>query len=285
MALVSASTRVGLASMLLLLTLTPPALAGGADVARCADAFERAQALRLDRKFSAARAGMIECSRARCPASLRRECIKAVEQIDEDMGSIVVRGLDDQGNDVPIDELSIDGAPVPARRDGWAIAVDPGPHVLRAVAVRHPPAEQSIVVNQGEKNRAVVVPFDSSAAASTAPPLAVTPSRPSTPSDATRRGRPIAAYVASGVAVAAFTTVGIAAISGFRELDDLHAECPVRRSCSEVDVDGVKTRLFVADVAAAVGVVAVGIAVYLFIDHGRSRTAHTAVRRPGVLAF
>ncbi len=57
------------------------------------------------------------------------------------------------------------------------------------------------------------------------------------------------------------------AISGSSEKSDLRARCGSR--CSDAEVASLKTRYILADVSLGVGIVALGVATYLWLTHGK----------------
>ncbi len=245
------------------------------ELTRCMDAYEQAQVLRDDRKLADARGALLVCARDVCPAMLRRDCAKWLDEVERDMGSVVFRAVDARGVDIPIEAAAIDGNPVGAGADGWAVTVEPGRHVVRVSVSGHPPNEQTVVVGQGEKNRIVLFRIEDSAPANSPPP-------PPPPEPEPKPGVPVAAFVAGGVALAALGTFAYAGITGWSDLETLHDECGARRLCTQSDVDDVKTKLLVADVAALVGVIALGVATYFLVDHATSRRAARLVRSGGV---
>jgi hypothetical protein len=243
------------------------AKAASPEVTRCVDAYEQAQVLRDERKLSEARTELLTCARDLCPTVLRRDCTKWLEDVDRDMGSLVFRAVDARDRDIAISEIDIDGKPIASQGIGWAVTTDPGKHVVRVVVQGHPPSEQTVVVGQGEKNRVVVFRL---AEETSAPQPKTEPKPPPPPAP---HGAPVVAYVAGGVALLSLGTLAYAGLSGWTELSTLHDECGVTRSCTQADVDPVRTRLLVADIAAAVFVVAIGVSTYFFLRRGEPRAA------------
>jgi hypothetical protein len=240
------------------------AAAADGELDRCVEAFDRGQMLRARRSLIGARAELLVCARDVCPSAMRSDCLKWIDEVDQDMGSLVVRAVDAAGKDLALEAVTVDGAVVESR-EGWAVPVDPGRRVVRVAVKGRPPAERTILVGQGEKNRSVVFQIESRRQAATEP-------RP-------EPGVPAIVFTAGGVAAVAFATFGYAAGTGWSELQALQDECGVSRVCSARDVDPVRTKLLVGDVAAAVGVVALGVAAYFLIDHlgGRRKSAARAL--------
>jgi hypothetical protein len=72
-----------------------------------------------------------------------------------------------------------------------------------------------------------------------------------------------------GVGLAGFGGFAVFGLTGLSEKRDLADTCAPSGSCAAGDVSSARTRLIIADVSLGVGVVAVGIATYLFLrDRG-----------------
>jgi hypothetical protein len=221
----------------------------------CLSAADRGQSLRFERKLSEARAVLLTCARHECPGALRNDCARWVDELDRDLASLVVRAVDENGKDLAVRGVAIDGTSSTDAASGWAVLVDPGRHVVRAVAEGGRTAEQTVVVGQGEKNRAVLLRMPSPAVA----PIQASPASASTV--------PPVVYAAGAVGVVALATFAWAGLTGASDMRSLRQECGARRLCTEADVDPVRTKMLVGDVIGAVGVAAVGVAVYFLVDH------------------
>lgn len=252
------------------------------EVEVCLEAYDRGQALREGRKLIEARKELLTCGRDVCPAALRKDCASWIEEVDRSLGSIVFRVVDAQGHDLTRAEISIDGETVVKRVDGWAVAVEPGRHEVRAVVAGYPILEQKVVVAEGEKNRTVV--FRLPDPARVEPPRAAPPSDQAS-SEPHGEGVPAAVWITGGASIVAFGAFAYFGITGTSELSKLQDECGVTRACSKREVDDVKTTLVVGDVAAAVGVVAVGLFTYFLVDHLSSRSAPRSPRATATIAF
>jgi hypothetical protein len=261
----------------LALALAPPAHADPT-VDVCLDAYERGQALRNSRRLAQARADFLVCAREACPRAIRKDCGEWLAEVDASMASVVVRVVDADGHEPTEAEVFVDAALVSNRLDGWAIPVEPGPRVIRVVLRGRPGLEQAVSLAQGEKNRRVV--FDLGA------PGQRVPVAPGTAAAVVPRRAPLLAYGAAGVGVLSLGAFAFLAMSGTRELNALHEECAVTRLCTRDDLDDVKRKLLVADVALATAVVAIGVSVILFIAHANAGPAPPGqLRLPTGLTF
>ena len=125
---------------------------------------------------------------------------------------------------------------------------------------------------EGEKNRIVAVAFKPIDKPVEAPP----PEAPGTSS-----GPPTIAYVIGGAGVVALG-VGVGLwLSGKSAHDRMESGCARTQSCSRSDVDSAKSPLLIGDVAAGIGVVAIGAAVVILLTSRGSappRAAHLDVK-------
>lgn len=243
------------------------------EVEACLEAYDRGQAQRDSHKLREARKEFLSCAREVCPSAVKKDCTAWIEQVDKSLGSIVFRAVDAQGRDLLNAEIRIDGEIAATRIDGWAIVVEPGRHVVRASVPGHSPAEQTVVIGEGEKNRAVLFRVAD-------PSLPESGARESRP-----RGIPASVWISGGVALAGLGTFAYAGITGTSDLGKLRDECGVTRWCSASEVDSVHTTLIVGDVAGAVGVAALGVLTYLLVEHFGSRSASRTAQPAATIVF
>ena len=144
-----------LATASILVVLGTPARAAPDDnVERCVGANTKAQSLRRDGKFGAARAELATCVDASCPALVRDDCIQRLDELDRAQPTIVFDARDNQGHDVSEVTVEVDGRPFAQRLDGIAVAVDPGEHTFTFEAKGRPPKiTRKFVLREGEKGR------------------------------------------------------------------------------------------------------------------------------------
>ena len=227
-------------------------------VAACVKAAERAQALRAEGKLKDARAELATCSRAECPDVVRRDCSQWMREVVDATATVVFGARDPGGHDLIATRVAVDGKVLVTSLDGRGIALDPGSHVVRMEAPGHAPAEEVVLVREGEKDRPITFTLSLASARQT-------PARAETPAAAARPERPVppSVYVAGALGV---TALGVAAyfdISATSEALALKDSCANR--CQESQVDPLRTDYRIAQVSAAVGVVAVAVAAILFL--------------------
>ena len=265
----------------LALSLLAVSASAAEDKIACANAAEHAQSLRAARSLKAAREELLRCSREGCPKGIRRDCEGWLREVETDLPSLVFRANDGHGTDLIEVELTLDGTRLASRLDGAAVVVDPGPHVVRFSANGLVSDEQTVLVTEGEKNRAVVGVLR---AATATAPSATTSVPPSTPPSAP----PLASSSSTGVAPWVFGVGGVAAIATFGVLQlvarsrraALDDGCGRTSSCTHDQVAPVRTEFLVSGVALGVGVVALGVAGGLVWFRGSSGATVAGAVRP-----
>lgn len=264
------------ASALVGLGHVPTARASEADKAACADAYKNAQTQRKSGALKRARESLMVCVSDRCPAVFQPDCARWLTEVEAAMPSVSFAAKDAAGKDVVDARVSVDGLEVAQSLDGKAVNLDPGSHVVRFDKSGEAPIEETVIVREGEKARIVSVSWSKALAVATAPepePVKVTSSTP------------VAAWVVGGVGVASLATFGVLGLTGMQRRSSLESDC--YGSCSQSDVDAVKTQFLIADVALGVGVVALGVSAVLFLTHaseGKPAAAQTAKAAPPPVA-
>ncbi len=268
--------------LLLIPALSTPARSAGPSVdttSQCASAYENAQLLRQRGKLLAAREQVGVCAREQCPEVARRDCMHWAEELGREIPSVVVVGRDDADRDVPVERVVVDGAPRPEVASGRPFELDPGAHVFRLERAGAAPVERTVTVYQGERDRVlrILLPAQPAApapapaaapSASAAPP----PAQVLSPGDRPSYALPV---VVAGLSVASFAASAYLGLTGRQELSDLRSSCAP--SCSDAQVDPVKTRLTLSDATLGVGLVGSALATYLFVRAASERSSVSAV--------
>lgn len=236
-------------------TVTAPAMADDS-LDECSAAAVRGQKLRRDGHFNQAALEFARCADNTCRADIVKDCAGWLEETRSAAPSIVVAVHDDRGLDVLDAVVRVDNQRIAPEAAARAISLDPGPHSL---VVSRPGAvgvTESIVLREGEKMRAISVQLPSSRAA--IPPEAKDDLRPPT----TDRPIPASVYVFGALGVASLGTFGVAAAIG--DSDWSRSNCG--NGCLADDAGRVRRELLVADVALGIGLVASGIATWLYLQ-------------------
>jgi hypothetical protein len=266
----------------------------------CVRAVEHAQVVRLDSKLLEAREGFTTCSRAVCPAAIRRDCTRWLTEVEASLPSVILQAVWVDGREARGTTVLVDGKPV-ATDMGRAVALDPGEHAFRFEVAGAAPFETRNVLREGDKNRIlrvtltplaptlapyqnapVTVPTPPEWTSDAPTPLASTGSEifrsvpPVEGSAATTRRAPVplVAYVLGGVALAGLGGLAYLGLKGTNQLDNLRSTCG--HDCNPSDVNGARNQILAGDILGAVGLVAAGIAVWLTL--ARPELPATAAR-------
>ncbi len=263
------STRYLVASLGIALSLGVVPAVARADAGEkeaCAKSYEAAQRFRKKGQLRASRRELLECARATCPAVLSTDCASWLRDLDAALPTIVPVVRDGEGRDIVDARVSVDGELVASKLEGRALEIDPGQHVLRVVVEGREPLEQTIVVREGERRRAVTVSFPSprpaasqaAAGASSqgeAPPVVVDAQVGSS-------GTHPAAWVFGGLGLASLGGFAYFGVTGLNQESTLR-EC--RPHCTESAVSDARRSYLFADVTLGVGVVSLLAATYFFM--------------------
>lgn len=205
-------------------SLSLPALAAEPSVEQCLAANESSISLRAAHKLLQARGELLTCVAASCPTDIQRECIRRMDQVTAAIPTLVFQASDGAGKDLSDVTVTMDGAPLAAKLEGLAIAVEPGQHTFVLSNSAYPPVEKKVLVHEGEKDRHVAVVFRSQAPAGGAvdhPPAA-----------APQRSRTLDVLALSSAGVAA-VGVGMGTVFGVMAMsrhDEAEKACP--HSCA-----------------------------------------------------
>jgi hypothetical protein len=276
----------------------------------CANAAEEAQALRHDGKLRAARDELLLCARPECPELVKVDCQSWLGEVEDALPTIVVRARDARGHDVIGARVLADGKLLERSLDGKAVALDPGPHHFRFEASGAEPADIDVLVTEGEHNRMVEVTFpvalradgsrdDGSPATSEHGADGV--AMPTTPDARSRdrsspeatdvasgesigRSRSLGPWFVGGAGVVALGLFGVLDASAWSDVGAMRDGCGRTRTCNQADVDSVRTRITVAEIALGVGLAAVaGGVTWYVLDRpagGRPRAQAFVRARP-----
>jgi len=215
---------------------------------QCVDAYKQAQMLRKSGDYVTAREQLLICSKESCPAIVKQDCVPWLGEITRGIGSIVVEATDASGKALSTAKVSVDGKVVATTLDGRAIDVSPGTHTIRIEAEGAPAVERSVALKEGEKNHAIKVELD------------VVVAKPASGTEPAPTSRPVPAGaivlgIVGVVGIGAFATLGLLGNAKKSEMD------ACKPNCNPADVDTVRTQYIAADVALAVGGVALVSAV------------------------
>ena len=256
----------------LLLVLTPESAA--ADTKACVASHASAQReVKAGRLKEAAKLFTACGSDNACPEQLRAECSELLDKVKATVPSVIFSAIDGKGADVSNVKVYVDETLLIDGLDGRAVDLDPGKYHFRFVLPDNSELSTDALVREGEKNRLIEVraPEEKGPVVGTPATLAATP-HPAVgaPPEPLEKKTPVAAWVATGVAVAGFGTFATFAILGSsdkQKLDECAPNCPE----SEHDRrDSLKTKYLVADIGLGVGAASAILAGVLFLTSGPS---------------
>jgi hypothetical protein len=220
----------------------------------CIRASESGQSLRDRGRLREARAQMLVCASAACPAPIRADCAESTSRIDAETPTVVLGARDAQGRDRSDVRVTVDGIEVARALNGTPMALDPGERTIRFEAPWGRPRELKIVLRTGQKNRLVEAMLDSSTS------RIEQPSARTANADTRWPG-----YLLLGVGVVGAATTGALWWIGTRKIGDMRDGCGVTATCDQGQVDEAKRQLVIGDVVGGVSLVALVAGAWVLI--------------------
>ena len=141
------------AQLVALLALAPAPAFADLTKGQCVDANTTGQNLRREGKMSLAREQLRACASPSCPAMVRDDCTKRLDELERAQPTIIFDVKDLAGRDVSSVQVVVDGRALADRLDGTALGVDPGEHAFTFVVAGQAPLTQTFVIKEGEKER------------------------------------------------------------------------------------------------------------------------------------
>jgi hypothetical protein len=281
--------RLGGAVVILLASLAFTAPARARDTAECAANYEQAQVLRNQKKLQEAHARLLICADPSCPKAVVGDCTTWLADVERAQPSVVLAAQSEAGSDLVGVKITLDGLELEGDWPGKALSLDPGAHMVRAELEGYLPVEQTVVAHEGEKSRVIPIVMRARAPAlASAPPSGEPQPRPlamqaHTPDAeaSTEHGLGWKFYTLLSVSAATGAASLVVGTLGKRDMKDLEKTCSPE--CSPAKVDGVRTKLIVANSGFAVsGAAAVGALVVWLLD-ARKADKNAPVPSVGVL--
>jgi hypothetical protein len=231
----------------------------------CIQASDKAQQLRVAGKLIAARDTLHACAADTCPNVVREACSQWLGEVAASLPSIVIGAKDSDGKDLLDLKVSIDGALVTEHLGGLPVPIDPGRHKMRYEKADGVVVEEEILVGEGTKNRPVSVVFPGlakpAAGVVAATPEALPPKGASTTNT----------VVGSVIAVLGAGGLGTALYLDLSTTSNVHSQqntCgQTKEKCPSSDVSADNLGYDGAVIAVSAGIVALGVATYIFIAH------------------
>jgi hypothetical protein len=233
----------------------------------CADAYEKAQELRMAHDLVGARARLLVCARPTCPKAAYDDCTRWLGEVEASLPTAVVRVRGTHGEALADVRVLLDGQPSEPAARGEEIPLNPGSHTVRVEAAGHAPAESTFELVAVEKGHLVSFAL----AEAPAEPVFVV-----APATQPRRAKPILpAIVAVTVGAVALGCWGYFGIRGIVDRGDVDASHCLPH-CPGDQVAHVNGELLAADVSLGVAIVALGVAAWLWLSGGSDPAAARA---------
>jgi hypothetical protein len=268
------ATLLPLAALIAATVSAPPA-AAAADA--CVVAYEKAQEEKIEGRLRAARTQLHSCVQASCPAFVRADCIKWLDEVEAAVPTVVfVARL--AGRDlIDVKVRTAGGEELAAKLDGRAVRVDPGRQAFVFESRYSQPATVEILVVEGQKNRLVEATLTSIAGAGTlSGSVADESGGAPTRSHWLRRHRfSLALAGVSALGLAGFVTLGE---SGARHQDRLEKSCAP--TCAPAQVSTLRTRYLLADISLGISIGSLAAAAYLYYRESTRDAAAAASPAP-----
>jgi hypothetical protein len=245
-----------------------PTSAPAPTVDECLAAHRESQALRKQYQLLESRALLSECTHAACPTPVKRDCSRWVEEIDQQLPSVVFRLDTSEGDSSRDIKVFVDGELRFQSLPNRATEFNPGTYRFSFSMPGKDTVEQEVVLGEAEKFKNIAVKFPSAqkpseAVASTKPNEAITPGPTSKVSSIpANRPVPVASYVFAGLGVAAAASFAAWGFSSKSLRSNLENQCAP--DCGQTEIDKIRTRALIADISLAASAASFGTAAILY---------------------
>jgi len=234
--------------------------------AACEASYEQAQTDRLAGHYVSAQAAALACSQIQCNQAIVRECLRLYESLQQDTPTLVFSARKAEGGELIDVKVEMDGKQILDGITGRPFPVDPGPHKFAFIEPTRGRQETTESARVGDHARVVEVTFPDPNAKEAA---AATPGGPISdhPTATPRKhGIPIMTYVLGGVGIVAAGTATYFRFSGASDYNHYNHTCSPY--CNPADIDPVRTKFLVSDIAIGVSAAAfAGAAVVYFLNN------------------
>jgi hypothetical protein len=227
--------------------------------AQCLADHEQAQDARLAGQLLSARAALRKCSAAGCPSLVSRDCVQWLNDVEQQLPSVIFRAAKD-GEDVVQLRVREGDKLLTESLTGSPLELDPGPHHFVAELPGFPAQDATYVLQAGDKGR--VVRFDFSSPKP--PPPLDAPKPPATEPLPMPQHRPIPklTYALGGASLAATVTGVVLGGLALSKRQDVRDHCAPL--CKDRDVTSVKHLGLAADIAFAAAILGGGATIYSY---------------------
>ncbi len=205
---------------------------------QCVDSNGEGQELRREGQFSVARGKFLLCANQSCPAIVRDDCTKRLDELEKAQPTLAFQVKDASGADVSAVKVTVDRKVLTDALDGTSLRVDAGRHVFTFEIAGQPPILRTLVITEGVKGRREVVtmgaaPFVAPMPTTGASPAATPRSDAGRPAAAGTMGtREMLGTVTGGVGLAGLAVGGVFGLLTLSEKKKQQNDCPNFASCT-----------------------------------------------------
>ncbi len=257
-------------ALLAVASISPAARAADATVPECLAASNASVKLRADHKLRQARAQLMVCVAASCPAEVIEECSRRMEQLTPSIPTIVFEAKDSAGRELSAVTVTMDGEVVTDHLDGTALTLDPGTHQFTFEAAGMPATSETLLLREGDKSRQIPVVIGAPATPLPATVISAPPPEASlpTPVGQAGHGRRVLGVVAGSLGLAGLAVGGIFGGLTISSWSSVNGACPSHAGCSTQVLDDHSNAVTfgtVSDVGFIAGgvLLAAGLTLYL----------------------
>jgi hypothetical protein len=265
---------------------------------QCVDANGEGQELRREGKFSAAREKLLLCANQSCPAIVRDDCTRRLDELEKAQPTIAFQVKDASGGDASAVKVTVDRQLLTDVLDGTSLRVDVGRHAFTFEIAGQPPVTRTLVITEGVKGRREIVTMGAASLVAPIPTTGASPTatlrsdteRPGT--SETRETQKVLGTVTAGVGLVGLALGGVFGLLTLSEKEKQQSDCPSFASCTSSGHSSaltdhsfgmtdatISTAAFIAGAALLVGG-----AVLFFTGSARDPPAFTGVLvSPGVV--
>jgi hypothetical protein len=136
-----------------------PAHAADPGVAECLAASSASIKAGDEHRRRAERAELLVCARATCPAAIRQECLRRIDEVNALIPTIVFDVRAAGGRTLSAVKVTMDGEVIAQQLDGGALSVEAGEHTFVFESAGHPPLKVQLAIRESEKARREFVQF------------------------------------------------------------------------------------------------------------------------------
>jgi hypothetical protein len=198
----------------------PYARAADPTTADCLTASLASLKLGNEHKVRQERAQLLVCAAESCPADIRKECMRRVDEVNGAIPTIIFGAKDGAGNDLSAVKVTMDGEVLADRLEGTALSIDPGAHTFVFESGGLPTVERHFVIQQGQKDRREAIVFDAAGgtpsdapAGPAAPaPVLAAPRPPAEPASAATTAETPADSSASVKRIVGYSLIGLSVV-------------------------------------------------------------------------